>query len=227
MSATANLFVPEMSAWAEEVELEEPVPGFGYLERQNKLFDPEPNSVSEAIVRHFEPEFNAANGLILHLGAGHGELMYSLQQHGFSVMGCEPASRPTRLARQIHGFDARTLHCCGLESFLNWVRCIGQKAQAIFFRHDWEHNFQMHALLPRMADALNDGGRVIAVLPPPAADYPREAHLSFLNELAVAGASSSASFDMEGVDCDEQFRFMAFVLKKTAAPAQRACRSDL
>ena len=219
MSATANLFMPGFSAWTDELEIDEPVPGLAFLERQARLFEPEPNCVSEAVVRHFESDFNAATGLVLHLGAGHGELMYSLQQHGFSVMGCEPSLRPTRLARQIHGFDARTLHCSSPEIFLNWVRCIGQKAQAIFYRHDWEHNFQLHALLPRMADVLHDGGRVIAVLPPAAPDYPREAHLSFLNELAVAGASSSASFDVEGVDCDGDFRFMAFVLRKTPKPA--------
>jgi hypothetical protein len=55
------------------------------------------------------------------------------------------------------------------------------------------------------------------VLPPPDADHPRVAHLSFLNELAVAGASSSASFEVESVDCDFDSRFMAFVLKKISS----------
>jgi len=154
---------------------------------------------------------------VLHLGAGRGELMETLRQHGFAVMGCESLPGPARLARAMHGFDARTLQCSSAENFLRWMRRIGQKAQAVFFRHAWEHNLELQALLSRMAEILCDGGRIIAVLPPPDADHPRVAHLSFLNELAVAGASSSTCFEIESVDCDFDGRFMAFVLKKTPA----------
>lgn len=171
----------------------------------------------EGIVSRYESGLNAANGVILHFGAGHGEMMDTLRQHGFAVMGCEPSALLAELARRDHGFDACTLHCCSAEKFLGWIHRIGQKAQAVFFRHDLEHSFELHALLPRMADILREDGRLIALLPPPDADYSREAHLSFLNELAVGCASCGGGFEVEGVDCGPENRFMAFVLKKTAA----------
>ena len=217
MSATASLFASETADLEDELQFSSPLPAAFFDDRQNHLSEPGgPTANCEAIVSHYESGLNAAHGAILHLGAGRGELMEMLRQHGFTVMGCEPSPRPTRWARATHGFDARTLHCSNAENFLNWMRRIGQEAQAIFFRHDWEHNLEFQALLPRMAEILRDGGRIIAVLPPPAADHPREAHLSFLNELAAAGASSSACFEVESVDCDDGNRFMAFVLKKVA-----------
>jgi SAM-dependent methyltransferase len=215
MSATANLFVPEIADLEGEQEFSLPLPAVLFGDpRQNYFAPPAPAEVCEAIVSHYESRLNAADGAVLHLGADRGELMEVLRQHGFAVMGCEPLPGPTRLARAMHGFDARTLHCSSAEKFLQWMQRIGQKAQAVFFRHGWEHNLELQALLSPMADILCDGGRIIAVLPPPAADHPREAHLSFLYELAVAGASSNAGFEIESVDCDFDSRFMAFVLKK-------------
>jgi SAM-dependent methyltransferase len=218
MSASANLFASETAVWEDELEFPSPPPSiFSAADRQNQLEEPDQTGVCEAIVSHYESGWNAADGVILHLGAGRGGLMETLRQHGFSVMGCEPSPRPTRLARAAHGFDARTLHCSSAENFLRWIGRIGQKAQAIFFRHGWEHNLEFQALLPQMAEILRVGGRIIAVLPPSATDYPREAHLSFLNELAIAGASCCCGFEVEGVDCDPENRFMAFVLRKTVA----------
>jgi SAM-dependent methyltransferase len=219
MSATANLFVPDIADLEGELEFSSPLPAVVFDEgRRSRFEEPDRAGACEAIVSYYESQLNAAEGAVLHLGAGRGELMETLRQHGFAVMGCEPSSGPTRLARAMHGFDARTLHCSSVELFLQWVRRIGQKAQAIFFRHGWEHNLELQALLSRMSEVLPDGGRIIAVLPPPDADHPREAHLSFLNELAAAGASSNASFEVESVDCDFDNRFMAFVLKKSASP---------
>jgi len=172
----------------------------------------------ESIVSHYEPGLNAADGTILHFGAGQGDLMETLQQHGFAVMGCEPSVDLTEQARRVYHFDARTLHCCNVEIFLRWVQRIGQKAQAVFFRHDLEHNLELQALLPRMAEILRENGLLIALLPPPHPDHSREAHLSFLNELAVGCASCDGNFEVRGVDCDCENRFMAFVLKKTPVP---------
>jgi hypothetical protein len=144
-------------------------------------------------------------------------------------MGCEQSPGPARLARMMHGFGACTLHCSSAEDFLYWMQRIGQKAQAVFFSHSWEHNLEFQALLSRIAEILHDGGRIIAVMPPAGASHPREAHLSFLNELALAGASSSASFEVETVDCDFDNRFMAFVLRKanttetSPAAARQGC----
>lgn len=219
MSATASLFQPGIADGGDEPEFSSPFPAVAFDERD---WDYSPESgqpdTCEAIVGHYEFRLNAADGAVFHLGAGRGELMKILREHGFTVMGCEPAPGPARLARTLHGFDARTLHCSSAEKFLLWMRRIGQKAQAVFFRHDWEHNLEFQALLPRLADILRDEGRVIAVLPPPDADHPHEAHLSFLNELALAGASSGAGFEVESVDCDFDNRFMAFVLRKVAGP---------
>jgi SAM-dependent methyltransferase len=170
----------------------------------------------ESIVSHYEPRLNAANGAVLHFGAGRGEMMDTLRQHGFTVMGCESSVLRVERARRAYGFDARTLQCCNAEMFLRWVRRIGQKAQAVFFRHDLEHSLELHALLRRMADILCENGRLIALLPPPEADHIREAHLSFLNELAVGCASCDGNFEVESIDCDFENRFMAFVLKKAA-----------
>jgi SAM-dependent methyltransferase len=216
MNATANLFVPENAGLEGQLEFSSPLPAVVLDEdRRNRFEEPDRAGACEAIVSHYESRLNAAEGAVLHLGAGRGELMEALRQHGFEVMGCEPSPGPTRLARARHGFDARTLHCSSAENFLHWMQRIGQKAQAVFFRHGWEHNLELQALLSRMAEILRDGGQIIAVLPPPDTDHPREAHLSFLNELAAAGASSNASFEVESVDCDFDNRFMAFVLKKT------------
>ena len=229
MSATANLFAPDNADLEGELEFSSPLPAVCFEDaRQNHFEQPDPAGPSsmaelrrvdacEAIVSHYESRLNAADGAVLHLGADRGELLETLRQHGFTVMGCEPSPGPARLARAMHGFDARTLHCSSAENFLDWMHRIGQRPQAIFFRHGWEHNLELQALLSRMADVLRDGGRIIAVLPPPDAEHPFEAHLSFLNELAVAGASSSACFEVESVDCDFDNRFMAFVLKKTTA----------
>ena len=225
MSATANLFAPDIADLEGEPEFSSPLPAVCFEDaRQNHFEQPDPAGPSsmaelrrvdacEAIVSHYESRLNAADGAVLHLGADRGELMETLRQHGFAAMGCEPSPGPTRLARAMHGFDARTLHCSSAEHFLQWIRRIGQKAQAVFFRHGWEHNLEFQALLSPMADILCDGGRIIAVLPPPGADHPREAHLSFLYELAIAGASSNTGFEIESVDCDFDCRFMAFVLK--------------
>jgi len=229
MSATANLFAPDIADLEGEPEFSSPLPAVCFEDaRQNHFEQPDPAGPSsmaelrrvdacEAIVSHYESRLNAADGAVLHLGADRGELMETLRQHGFVVMGCEPSPGPTRLARVRHGFDARTLHCSSAENFLDWMHRIGQRPQAIFFRHGWEHNLELQALLSRMADVLRDGGRIIAVLPPPDAEHPFEAHLSFLNELAVAGASSNACFEVETVDCDFDSRFMGFALKKNAA----------
>ena len=223
MSATANLLVPENADLEGEFEFASPLTAVLFDgDRQNDFAEPDPAAACEAIVSHYESRLNAADGVVLHLGAGRGELMETLRQHGFAVMGCEPLPGPTRRARAMHGFDTRTLHCSNAENFLHWMRRIGQKAQAVFFRHGWEHNLEFQALLPRMADLLSDGGRIIALLPPPPADHPREAHLSFLYELAVAGASSNACFEIESVDCDFDSRFMAFVLKKNGVAAGRS-----
>ena len=218
MSATANLFALENAGLEGELEFSSPRPAvlFGD-QRQTGFAPPAPAEVCEAIVSHYESRLNAADGAVLHLGADRGELMETLRQHGFAAMGCEPSPGPTRLARAMHGFDARTLHCSSAEKFLHWMQRIGQKVQAVFFRHGWEHNLEFQALLSPMADILCDGGRIIAVLPPPGADHPREAHLSFLYELAVAGASGNTRFEIESVDCDFDSRFMAFVLEKNAA----------
>ena len=222
MSATANWFVPGKADPEVEREVSPPLPTVHFDgNRQNLVEETVAAGWCEAIVSHYESGLNAANGVILHLGAGRGELMETFRQHGFLVMGCEASPSPTRLARAAHGFDARTLHCSGAGNFLRWVKDIGQKAQAIFFQHGWEHNLELQALLPRMAEILRAGGRVIALLPPPAMGYPRAAHVSLLNELAVAGATSTASFEVERVDCDVAGRFMAFVLKKVA-PARAA-----
>jgi SAM-dependent methyltransferase len=222
MSATANLFVPEIADLEGEPEFSLPLPAvFFDGDRQQGCGQPDRTGVCEAIVSHYESRLNAADGVVLHLGAGRGELMETLRQHGFAVMGCEPLPGPTRLARVIHGFDVRTLHCSNAEHFLHWVQRIGQKAQAVFFRHAWEHDLELQALLSRMAEILRDDGRIIAVLPPPDTGHPREAHLSFLNELAVAGASSNTSFEVESVDCDFDSRFMAFVLRKVVVSEAR------
>ncbi|HTV75773.1 MAG TPA: methyltransferase domain-containing protein [Candidatus Baltobacteraceae bacterium] len=222
MSAAANLFTPETAGLENEWKFSSLPPGvFGNDAQRNPLQKPVwPGVNCEAIVSFYESDFNAADGVILHLGAGRGKLMETLRQHGYTVMGCEPSPRPTRLAREAHGFDARTLHCSSVENFLRWMRRIGQKSQAIFFRHGWEHNLEFQALLPRMAEILCEGGRIISVLPPPTAYHPREAHLSFLNELAVAGASCNGNFEVASVDCDYENRFMAFVLKKLPAPSR-------
>ena len=228
MSATANLFVPEIADWEGDYEFSSPLPAvlFGG-DWQGDFAGPDPAAACEAIVSHYESRLNAADGVVLHLGAGRGELMETLRQHGFVVMGCEPLPGPTRLARALHGFDKHMLHCSNAENFLHWMQRIGQKAQAVFFRHDWEHNLEFQALLPRMVERLRDGGRVIAVLPPPDAIHPREAHMSFLNELAAAGAACHPSFEVESVDCDFDCRFMAFVLQKTAMhAAQKAHREN-
>ena len=225
MSATANLFVPEIADLDGEFEFSSPLPSvLPGGDRQINFAEPDQTEVCEAIVSHYESRLNAADGVVLHLGAGRGELMETLRQHGFAVMGCDPSPGPTRLARVLHGFDKRTLHCSNAETFLQWMQRIGQKAQAVFFRHDWEHNLEFQALLPRMAEILCDGGRVIAELPPPDADHPYEAHLSFMNELAAAGASSWAGFEIETMDCDFDHRFMAFALKKTVATSYEAVR---
>lgn len=171
----------------------------------------------EAIVSHYESRLDAANGVVLHFGADRGGLMDALRRHGFSVMGCEPLPHPTRLAREKHGFDTRALHCSNAESFLRWLRRIGEKAQAVFFRHGLEHNLELQALLPKIAEILHDEGRIIALLPPSSEDYPRTAHLSLLTELAVGCASCGAHFEVEGIDCDLENRFTGFVLKKTPA----------
>ncbi|MGO8767047.1 MAG: class I SAM-dependent methyltransferase [Limisphaerales bacterium] len=208
MSATAKMLVME------DIKPEY-TPGFSPAILFNEPVDfdaAEQDDANEAIVDYYESSLNAADGVILHLGAGHGELMDALRQHGFSVMGCEPRPRPTRFARN-RGFDACTLQDSSAEGLLHWVRRIGQKAQTIFFRHDWEHNLELQALLPRMAEVLREGGRVVALLPPPASGFPTEAHVSFLNELAVGCISSSRSFKMDSVDCDIT-HFMAFVLRK-------------
>lgn len=218
MSATANLFAPEAAGLDDQPEFSPPLPAIRFGEEQKYLVDSGRAEMCEAIVSRYESKLNAADGVILHLGAGRGELMETLRQHGFAVMGCESSPRSTRLTREAHGFDARTLHCSCAGDFLRWMQRIGQKAQAIFFRHEWEHNLELQALLPRMAVILPDGGRVIAVLPPLPAGHPHEAHLSFLNELAVAGTSSSCSFQIESVDCDLENRFMAFVLRKNSGP---------
>lgn len=216
MSATANLFASDAAGLEDQPESSSPLPAFSFANWQNYLPEPIRTEACEAIVNQYEPNLNAADGVILHLGAGRGELMEALRQHGFAVMGCEPSPGPTRLAQTLHCFDAHTLHCSNAEKFLQWTRRIRRKVQAIFFRHEWEHSLEFQALLPRMAEMLHDNGLVIALLPPPVADYPCVAHLSFLNELAVAGASSSADFEIESIDCDFKDRFMAFVLKKTS-----------
>jgi SAM-dependent methyltransferase len=222
MSATANLCQPETAIWEGDAEFSSPFSTF-VLEGAWQLYfeEPDETGVCEAIVNHYESRLNAADGVILHLGAGRGGLMETLRQHGFAVMGCEPSPRPTRLAQETHGFDARTLHCSSAENFLRWTQRIGQKAQAVFYRHDWEHNLELQALLPRMAEILRDEGRVIALLPPPIADYPREAHLSFLHELATACTSCNERFRMESIDCDCGGRFTAFVLRKAAVIGAR------
>ena len=226
MSATANLFAPEAADLEGELESSSPPPAVLFDDRHNCFEQPDQTVACEAIVSHYESRLNAADGAVLHVGAGRGELMETLRQHGFAVMGCEPAAGQSRLARAMHGFDARTLHCSSAENFLHWMQRIGQKAQAVFFRHDWEHNLELQALLSRMAGILRDGGRVIAVLPPPDAGHPIEAHVSFLNELAVAGASSSACFEIETVDCDFDNRFMAFVLRKVGASRNADCEAS-
>jgi SAM-dependent methyltransferase len=169
----------------------------------------------EGVVNHYEPRLNAANGAILHFGAGGGEMMDTLRQHGFAVMGCESSALRVERARRAYGFDAHTLLCCSAENYLRWVQRIGQKAQAVFFRHDLEHCLELHALLPRIADILRENGLFIALLQPPEVGHFREAHLSFLNELAVGCAACGGHFEVESVDCDFENRFMAFVLKKT------------
>jgi SAM-dependent methyltransferase len=207
MSATAKMLVLEESRDEESIFLPTIV-----FNKPASFAEPAIAHMCEAVVSHYECSLNAADGVVLHLGAGRGELMETLREHGFSVMGCEPAPRPTRLAGNPR-FDALTFHYSSAENFLQWVRRIGQKAQAVFFRHTWEHNLELQALLPRMAEVLREDGRIIAVLPSPSADYPPEAHRSVLNELAVACASSSSRFKIESVDCDSS-SFMAFVLKK-------------
>ena len=227
MNATVNLFVPGNADYEDGFEYSPPGPTVLLDDGRQHVFEGlEPAAACEAIVSHYESRLNAADGMVLHLGAGRGELMEILRQHGFAIMGCEPSPGPTRLARVLHGFDRHTLHCSSAETFLHWMRRIGQKAQAIFFRHDWEHNLEFQALLPRMAELLDEGGRVVAVLPPPDAGYPYEAHLSFLNELAAAGAAGTASFEIESVDCDFDNRFMAFVLRKVGASRNSGCETS-
>jgi len=213
MSATANLFVPECFS---------PQPAVFWDEaRQNHFSEPaQPDPNWESIISLYEPKLNAANGIVFHFGAGSGEMMETLRQHGFAVAGCESSARRTEQARQAYSFEAHTLHCCSAESFLCWTHRIGQKAQAIFFRHDLEHCFELHALLRQMADVLCEDGLLIALLPPPNSDHSREAHLSFLNELAVGCASCNGNFEVAGVDCDYENRFMAFVLKKTSTSSR-------
>jgi len=169
----------------------------------------------EEIVSFYESRLNAANGTVLHFGAGNGELMEALRQHGLAAMGCETSALRVKRARRIHGFDARTLHCCNAETFLRWLQRIGLKAQAVFFRHDLEHSLELQALLHRFAEVLRQDGLLIALLPGPDLDYSRDAHLSFLNELAVACASCDCHFEVDSVDCDDAGRFMAFVLKRS------------
>jgi len=181
----------------------------------------------EAIVSHFEPGLNAANGAIFHFGAGRGAMMETLRRHGFAAMGCEPSALQVERARRTHGFDASTLHCCNAEIFLRWLRRIGQKAQAVFFRHDLEHSLELHALLRQLADVLCENGRLVALLPPPNPNHSREAHMSFLNELAVGCACGDGNFEVAGVDCDFDNRFMAFVLQKVpASRCDSARRAD-
>lgn len=219
MSATANLFLPEIAIWEGEPEPSSPFsPIILDGARQDDFEQPDQTGACEAIVNHYESRLNAADGAILHLGAGRGELMETLRQHGFAVMGCELSPRPTRLAREAFGFEAHTLHCSSTEHFLRWVGRIGHKVQAVFFRHGWEHNLELQALLPRLAEIVSDGGRVIALLPPPDTGYTRETHLSFVHELATACTSCNERFDLESVDGDSEGRFMAFVLKKSASP---------
>jgi SAM-dependent methyltransferase len=180
----------------------------------------------EGIVSHYETRLNAANGSVFHFGAGCGEMMESLRQHGFSVMGCEPSEQRVELARLSYGFDRHTLHCCNSETFLHWIRRIGQKAQAIFFRHGFEHSLELHALLRRMADVLRENGLLIALLPPPYSNHSREVHLSFVNELAIGCTSCNGGFEVVEIDCNFQNRFMAFVLQKTPASPHNFARND-
>jgi len=170
----------------------------------------------EAIVSHFESRLHAAKGSVFHFGAGRGEMMESLRQHGFAVMGCESSTHRAQLARKTYNFDTHTLHCCNAEAFLRWTKRIGQKAQAIFFLHELEHCLELHALLGRMGEVLNEKGLLIALLPLPYLNHSSHAHLSFLNELAIGCASCDDHFEVVDVDLDFENRFMAFVLKKSA-----------
>ena len=228
MSATANLFEPEVATSEERLEFFSPVPaiflGDARTERFSELTQPgaERKSNWENIVRRYESRLNAADGAVLHIGAGGGAMMDALRQHGFAVTGCEPEPAGAERARRAYGFDALVLHCCNAEKFLRWTARIEQKVQAIFFRHDLAHSLELQALLPRMAEILRNDGLLIALLPPPDSDHSREAHLSFLNELAVACASCPGNFEADSVDCDEENRFMAFVLRKVPAAASQS-----
>jgi hypothetical protein len=216
MRTATNLSALDAADSKDETALSTLMPADSPGGDRSNYFDGPGRAACEAIINHYETGLNAADGAILHVGAGRGEFMDTLRQHGFSVMGCEPSPLMAKLACALYGFDPHTLYCCNVEEFLRWAKRIGKKAQAIFFRHGWEHNLELQALMPRMEEILQNGGRIIAVLPPPASGYPREAHLSFLNELALASASCDVNFEIERVDCDEGNRFMAFVLKKTA-----------
>jgi SAM-dependent methyltransferase len=164
----------------------------------------------EGIARSYKSRLNAANGPVLVLDAGDGELMDALRRQGLLAIGCEPSARRTQRARRKYGFDEHIFRCSEAEPFLKWLNRVGRKVQAVFLCHTLEQVPDPKALWRDLANILDEDGLVIAQV----AEEIAVTGPGMAKQNALVRTAAECGWGLKNVDCNFENSFNALVFKK-------------
>jgi 2-polyprenyl-3-methyl-5-hydroxy-6-metoxy-1,4-benzoquinol methylase len=112
----------------------------------------------EASLRRDWIEQHVTGGRLLEVGATSGAFMVEMQEHGFEVVGVEPAPGPAEIAREQRGLDVRT-------GFIEDVELPEEKFDVVCAWHVLEHITKPQGSMKRLREATNDDGWLFLEIP--------------------------------------------------------------
>jgi len=166
---------------------------------------------------------------VCELGAGRGGVLGALKARGHAVVGCEPSTELSAIARRFAGLEPQELYQETADELLGRIEREHWPVRTWILWHVLEHLPEPWEMLKRVAALSRPGDYVLGQGPLVGPDNVFPEHYFFLTEAAVTGLAESSGFSLVRLDYDHARAFMSFVLRRTTArPSARwvAARSS-
>ena len=147
------------------------------------------------------------------IGCGRGGLLAAARERGFQVLGREPSSYLSGLARTWYGLGSDVLLETPAADFILRIGMI-EAPKAVVFWHSLEHLSDAAAIWEQTAKATKPGDLLFLQLPCPLQDYIYPEHLFFAGERAITVLAEHGGMELLRIDYDRSLGFMSVVLRR-------------
>ncbi|OQP87211.1 hypothetical protein BTR14_07285 [Rhizobium rhizosphaerae] len=165
----------------------------------------------------FMPDRNSSHR-IYDIGAGRGNLLASLIEHGFNGIGCEPSKPLVTQARDNYQLTAEQLAQEQADTFLDHHAAEKGEVDVIFFWHVLEHMEDPVGLLHKARSFLKKTGVFIAQGPLLSVDYCYPEHFFLHSESNITWLANELNMKVVFLEAENPERFISFVLARPEHP---------